>query len=125
MQINKEQKCPNCNSNFKAKENINRITRNVLYNLKFNCPLKCGDQFTYENKESHMNECMKINCVAFNQRYDQIEFAEHIENCQKRTIYCLENEIYFPFEVKEYYEKYFKKIIFDYKTLFTTLNNIL
>jgi uncharacterized protein YsxB (DUF464 family) len=74
--------------------------------------------------KSQINECKKINCIACGQKYDKIEFAQHIENCQKRTIYSFKNEIYFRYEVKDIYEKYFKKIFLNHKTLINNLKNL-
>ena len=122
--LNIDKKCPNCRSLFKPKENVSRLIKNVLNDLKFNCPLECGDQFTYEKKESHMNKCMNIICIACDQKYDKTEFIQHIENCPYRPIHCLENDIYFPLGVKIYYERFFMNIILNYKALIKNFKNI-
>jgi len=114
-------KCPNCNKLLVLYKDINRILKNILFAIEFNCPLKCGNIFTYEKKESHINECLFIKCLFCEKKIKKIEFAQHYEKCNKKPFYCNEAQIYFPKDLKEIYIKQFKKIIVYYAQLIKDL----
>jgi len=115
-------KCPNCNKVFVPHENLIRILKNLLNLIKFDCLLKCGNTFTYEKKESHINEFLFINCLYCEEK---IEFSKHYEICNKRPIYCNEANIYFQKNLKEIYEEHSKKIIVSYAQLFKDLQKLI
>jgi len=106
-----ENKCPSCKNDFFKNENIGKKLKNMLFELKFNCPLKCGNVFNYEEKESHMLECSKLDCIACGKNIHKLDIASHLEYCEKKLFFSDEEKIYLPYVAKESFEKYFKKIV--------------
>jgi len=51
-----------------------------------------------------------LNCPSCEEKIEKVIFANHYETCQKRPFYCSLAKIYFPYEIKEIYEIYFKDI---------------
>ena len=59
----KQPDCPNCRSEYKAKEQPNLYVANLLKDFQFKCT-KCKETFAYRNQLRHENECSsrKLTC---------------------------------------------------------------
>ncbi len=116
-------KCPCCGDTPFISENINKHLGNILDNFKFNCPLLCGSKFKYTEKEMHVKECTIINCFVCNETVKKIDYADHMENCKRKPIYCNNTNIYLYSEFKQANEEFFKDLLLLYKKFFDDIKN--
>lgn len=98
--------CPNCR-NPRKEAPIQRIVRNSLNALKFNCPVQCGETFKYEQKEQHLSECVNKNEIESRcSLCDKIlhdSLKNHSRSCEKLVTKCLFcNVILSKFDLKEH-----------------------
>lgn len=68
----KDRTCPLCKERFKAAPRVNRIIRQLLNVLEFNCEY-CPVSFKFEDQKKHEKECSGLNFVCPN------------EGCEKKT----------------------------------------
>lgn len=88
--------CYNCRQGDSYKEaNLPIFVKNFLCNLNFSCPLGCMQQFKYEFKEKHLNECANKDKIQSKCSLCDLSLNENINNhskkCEKlktRCSYC-------------------------------------
>jgi len=128
--------CPKCRCEFKE-STISRLGRNALSRLKFYCPMKCTNSFSYEQKAQHFSECiykelipkkcslcnkslnfslkehsktcenLEIKCLFCNMSTTKLDFFEHLDECIKLEKSCGNCEMVYPYRFQQAHSEYY------------------
>jgi len=86
--------CPNCKSNFKSSEEINRFALNTLNEYNFECQ-ECRLPYTYEKAREHLMQCLgrvfdcPLKCKYSHKFHNPANLAKHLEEtCLEMKLQC-------------------------------------
>jgi len=114
--------CPKCKVAPFIKQNLGRLSKNLLNNYRLKCPIECGLEFGFIDFENHKNSCEKLKesyqCSICDKKleYQQDLKKAHQNQCEKLkkscndckevlSIFDYENHLKTCDEWKDYCEK--------------------